>query len=85
MCPPEIKYLWADYFWLFIGKKMNSLHYFNDIIIEQRHYSTGKRKKDKISCEVDNRGKSDFEGYNKNYLTNNAKHDIEKLSKSWNQ
>jgi len=78
MCPPEIKYLWADHFWKFIGKKMNSLFYFDDIIVEHRHYSTGKREKDALSVVVDSKGQEDFHGY-KAYLNNSATRDITKL------
>ncbi len=79
MSPPEIKYLWPDHFWKHIGTAMNSLYYFPDVIIEHRHYSTGKRAKDNVSDIVDSRGQADFYNYNQVYLKNNFHNDIKKL------
>lgn len=79
MCPPEIKYLWADHFWKNIGVAMNSLCYFPDVIIEHRHYSTGKREKDNISDIVDAVGSEDYHNFNHNYMVNRFGSDIQKL------
>ena len=53
MCTPGLKTQVADIYWMDLGKKLNSLYYFNDIIIEHRHYITGKRGMDKTSINVD--------------------------------
>lgn len=79
MCPPEIKYLWADHFWKRIGMAVNSLHYFPDVIIEHRHYSTGKRVKDSISEHVDKIGEQDFINFNRIYMNTNFQKDVHKL------
>ena len=79
MCPPEIKYLWADHFWKDIGEALGSLYYFPDVIIEHRHYSKGKRQKDAISIEVDSNGLNDCNAYNGVYLKNNFIRDVELL------
>jgi hypothetical protein len=79
MCPPEIKYLWADHFWKRIGQAVGSLHYFPDVIIEHRHYSTGKREKDLVSEHVDKVGTEDFIGFNQIYMKTNFLRDVNKL------
>ena len=79
MCPPEIKYLWADHFWKKIGQAVNSLHYFPEIVIEHRHYLTGKREKDVVSEHVDEVGKQDFIGFNQIYMRTNFNRDVQKL------
>lgn len=79
MCPPEIKYLWADHFWKRIGQAVGSLHYFPEIVIEHRHYSTGKREKDEVSEHVDEVGKQDFIGFNQKYMIKNFRRDVNKL------
>lgn len=79
MSPPEIKYLWADHFWKHLGTGLGTLFYFFDIIVEHRHYSTGKRAIDSVSVEVDSKGAEDFVGYNQHYLPNRLLEDIQKL------
>lgn len=79
MTPPEIKYLWADHFWVQLGDAMGTLRYFPEVIIEHRHYSTGKRVKDELSEEIDTKAQPDYVGYNQVYKPNNFKRDIQKL------
>ena len=79
MCPPEIKYLWADHFWKDIGNALGSLYYFPEVIVEHRHYSKGKRVKDNISVVVDSHGQADCVAYNSVYKKNNFYRDVEKL------
>lgn len=79
MTPPEIKYLWADHFWKQIGEVLGTLHYFPNVIVEHRHYSTGKREKDPLSLEVDTKGQADFIGYNQTYKPRRFNEDIQKL------
>lgn len=79
LCPSEIKYLWADHFWKAMSIYIGKSHYFNDIVIEHRHYSTGKRQKDVISETVDKGGDLDFHAYN-NYRINKLWDDLNKLN-----
>jgi hypothetical protein len=78
MTPPEINYLWADYFWLHIGGALNCLHYFPDLMIEHRHYSTGKRELCKISVAVDTNARSDAAGYDRYRNTYRFQEDVKK-------
>lgn len=79
MSPPEIKYLWPDHFWKQLGQDLGTLFYFSDIIVEHRHYSTGKRQKDEISDTVDSNLYIDRTGYIENYLVFRYNSDLEKL------
>jgi hypothetical protein len=79
MTPPEIKYLWADHFWKHLGEALGTLHYFPDVIVEHRHYSTGKRTKDELSLEVDTKGQEDYLGYNQHYKPHRFGGDVQKL------
>jgi hypothetical protein len=79
MSPPEIKYLWVDHFWKKLGMDLGTLFYFSNIIVEHRHYSTGKRKKDEISVVVDSNGLSDMESYKNVYLKERYDLDLKKL------
>ena len=79
MSPPELKYLWPDHFWKKLGTELNSLCYFPDVIIEHRHYSTGKREKDSISEIIDRVGaQEDTNAFNNIYMSR-FKDDVEKL------
>lgn len=78
MCPPEIKYLWADHFWIRLGSALNSLCYFPDVIVEHRHYSTGKRKIDSVSKIIDDGGKNEMNSWF-NYLNTRFNNDVRKL------
>ena len=79
MSPPEIKYLWVDHFWKNLGADLGTLFYFPDIVVEHRHYSTGKRQKDEISVVVDSNGFSDMVGYKDVYLKTSYQSDLKKL------
>ena len=43
MVAPRLHTLFGDHYWIELGRKLNSLYYFPNIIIEHRHYSKGKR------------------------------------------
>ena len=81
MSPPELEFLWADYFWKHLGQALDCLHYFPDILIEHRHYSTGKREKCKISEIVDKKGEKDYYNYMK-YQNQGFENDVKKLKAS---
>jgi len=78
MAPPCIECLWADHFWKAIVDKFNSGHYFNDIVIEHKHYSTGKTLKDNVSNEIERIGHNDALRYS-SYRVNGLNKDLEKL------
>lgn len=59
MSPPGLKAIWFDYFWKDVGVLTNSLHYLPDIVIEHRNYTTGKRAKDQVACDVEAQGLED--------------------------
>lgn len=80
MSPPELMCLCVDNFWLALGNKLNSLYYFDDVIVEHRHYSTNKRNKDSVSVEVDLSLHPDLYSYNSLYLPNRFSDDIKKLT-----
>ncbi len=78
IAPPDIKYLWVDHDWLKLGQALNSLYYFPEVVVEHRHYSTGKRQKDSISEIIDNGGRDEM-GVWYNFLNNELNKDIQKL------
>jgi len=80
MSPPELKCLYVDNFWLELGKALGTLYYFNDVIIEHRHYSTKKRNKDDISSFVDSTLHSDMISYNQ-YMSARFQDDVKKLKR----
>lgn len=78
MSPPEVNYLWADHFWITLGRALNSLYYFPEVIVEHRHYSTGKRIKDNISEIIDRGGAAEQNKF-QIYLANRFHEDLRKL------
>jgi hypothetical protein len=54
MAPPMMKHLYLDNFWRDIGRKLGTLRYKNEIIIEHMHYSVGKSEADSQYEEVNN-------------------------------
>jgi hypothetical protein len=45
---PAFAHLFCDDMWMYIGKRMNNIHYLPDVIIEHLHYSVGKSDYDKM-------------------------------------
>ena len=78
ICPIELQCLWADFFWKDLGDSLGSLHYFNDVIVEHRHHSTGKRSQDIISSIVDAYMNPDKEAYLR-YKNNKLALDVQRL------
>lgn len=65
MALPELKHLYIDNFWKEIGENLNSLIYFNNIIIEHMHPGANKAKMDEHyervnSKEIDNHDRNVF-------------------------
>jgi hypothetical protein len=78
MAPPKLKHLFLDNFWLDLGKSINSLYYFDDVIIEHMHPVANKGKEDELyhnSWSVFNHDKEEYE----NYKTNIFDEDIVKV------
>jgi len=81
MVNPRLHTLFADHYWVHLGRKLNSLHYFPDIIIEHRHYSKGKRLMDETSIKVESESKSagELQYYRSPDFMNDVTNDAEKL------
>lgn len=62
MSLPNFNTQLADAYWTELSWKIKSAYYFDDIIIEHRHYSTGKRPKGKTSwkVQIDSIGDNDY-------------------------
>lgn len=80
MSPPALVHLYIDNFWLDLGRRLKTLYYFPNIIIEHAHFSVGKAKMDQTYLESNNsdRYTKDCEHYQK-YLSENFEKDVEKL------
>jgi len=77
MSPPGLKAGYADNFWKQLGADLESLYYFDELIIEHRHFSTGKRRKDDVACQLDSY--TNERQIYLDYYINQYKIDIEKL------
>lgn len=53
MAPPELKHYYIDNYWKDLGLRLDKIKYFNEIIIEHRHWSNGKETKDAIYTEAE--------------------------------
>lgn len=42
MSPPSLSHMFLDNFWMLLGRRLNSLVYEKDVIVEHEHFSTGK-------------------------------------------
>jgi len=60
--PPELKCLWADYFWKMLGDRLQSLMYLPSVIIKHEHYSRADNNKvpDAIAQRILTLGDEDF-------------------------
>lgn len=79
MSRPEFNTQVVDLYWTELAKKMGTLYYFNDIIIEHRHYITRKRTKDETSVKVQIESVGDTEYYNSQKYKDDFQTDYEKL------
>lgn len=48
MAPPILKHLFMDNFWLDLGKSINSIHYFQDVVLEHMHPILEKTAVDQV-------------------------------------
>jgi hypothetical protein len=46
MAPPKLVHLFMDNFWMLLGMDLNSIWYFDDVIIEHLHFLAGKSQID---------------------------------------
>lgn len=46
MCPPALRHLWIDNFWLDLGQKAGCLRYLPDVVVEHMHPYNGKAEMD---------------------------------------
>jgi hypothetical protein len=59
MAPPKMKHLYLDNFWMELGRRLNTLQYYSDVIIEHMHYSVGKSNADELYEEVNSAAMND--------------------------
>jgi len=52
---PNLIHMYTDSFWTEIGKQINKLFYFDEVIIENMHFSVGKSQEDKQYKSVNNK------------------------------
>jgi len=66
--PPQLKCLWADYFWKLLGLELNSMVYLENIILIHEHFSRNDNTKvaDEISDDITRIGKSDAIAWSSN-------------------
>jgi hypothetical protein len=80
MCPPSIKHLYLDNFWLDLGKSLGTLRYCPDVIIEHMHFTNGKSNVDDIYAEVNSAEMYDHDKREyDNYIQNNFQNDLKKI------
>jgi hypothetical protein len=68
MAPPVLKHLYMDNFWLDLGKGINSIHYFEDVVLEHLHPLLEKSPVDKVyldSWGLVDHDKNAYENYKK--------------------
>ncbi len=52
---PGLLHMWVDKYWLELGKALNKLFYFPDIIVEHMHFTVGKSEVDPYYLAVNNK------------------------------
>ena len=52
MCPPIIEHMYADNFWLDLGRECSIIKYHPEVVIEHMHFSIGKSAPDQQYFEV---------------------------------
>lgn len=75
---PTIKHLYADDFWLVLGKETNKIVYSPEVVVEHMHPSTGKADNDDSyefvnSKKMKRAGKRAFKSYLRNHLATDVK------------
>lgn len=80
MCPPVLKHLWIDNFWLDLGNGAQCLRYLPNVLVEHMHPYVGKAEMDEgyervNSLEIIDHDRTAYELYCRVQLA----HDIEKV------
>ena len=82
MAPPKLIHLFMDNFWMTLGLKINSLYYFDDVIIEHLHPFAGKAEMDAgyIDANSQEVGSADQKEFAR-YLSEEFEDDLKKVMK----
>jgi len=84
MAPPILKHLFMDNFWLDLGKATNSIHYFEDVILEHLHPLLEKSTVDKVYLDSWGLFENDKSAYEK-YKQTEFLQDVEKVLKMYKE
>lgn len=44
--PPQLRHMYLDDYWMFLGKQLATLTYLPDVVVEHEHFSSGKTQHD---------------------------------------
>jgi len=82
MAPPKLIHLFMDNFWMTLGLKINSLYYFDDVIIEHLHPYAGKAEMDAGYADANSEevGSADQKEFVR-YLSEEFEDDLKKVMK----
>jgi hypothetical protein len=84
MAPPILKHLFMDNFWLDLGKATNSIHYFEDVILEHLHPLLEKSTVDKVYLDSWGLFENDKSAYEE-YKQTEFLQDVEKVLKMYKE
>jgi len=74
------KHLYADDFWMELGKRLGAITYCPNVVIEHLHYSVGKSEMDTSYAETNNPERYSIDGAEyANYLQNHIDNDVLKI------
>jgi hypothetical protein len=76
--PPELIHYYIDNYWLELGMRLDKLKYFPDIIIEHKHWSSGKSIKDETYSNSEKLMTQDRETWDK-YRETKLSEDVKKI------
>lgn len=81
MAPPVLKHLYMDNFWLDLGKAINSIYYFEDVVLEHMHPLLEKSIVDKVYLDSWGLVDHDKNAYEK-YKQSDFLKDLDKVVKA---
>jgi hypothetical protein len=81
MAPPVLKHLYMDNFWLDLGNSINSIYYFENVILEHMHPLLEKSSVDKVYLDSWGLVDHDRTAY-ENYKKTDFLKDVEKVIKA---
>jgi hypothetical protein len=82
MAPPILKHLFMDNFWLDLGKAINSIHYFENVVLEHLHPALEKSSVDQVYLDSWGLFEHDKNAYEK-YKESDFLQDVEKVIKMY--